>query len=66
MSFRVVSITGWPEVGKEAMEECKAWFMEKGFGAWASISRRCVRSGSVSSRILAFAGLPGRGSHSGE
>lgn len=54
MSFRVVSITGCPMVGKEAMEDCKAWFDWKGLKAWASI---CAGGGG-SIRMQAFAGLP--------
>lgn len=33
MSFRVVSMTGWPEVGKDAMDEYKAWLERRGLKA---------------------------------
>lgn len=66
MSLRVESITGWPEVGKEVIEECKAWLDKRGLKAWASICGCGDRCGGALRHILAFARLPVRGSHSGE
>lgn len=53
----MVSITDCPDVGKEAMEDFRAWLYWKWLKAWASICEEdCGGSGSI--RMRAFAGLP--------
>lgn len=65
MSFNVVSITGCPEVGKAAMDECRAWLLRRELKAWASICGMGGRCGGASILILALAGLFRRLSPSG-
>lgn len=53
MSFSVVSSTGWPDVGKYAKDECKAWLDWRGLNA-------CAWSEEDEASILmrALVGLP--------
>lgn len=55
MSLRVVSKTGCSVVGKDAMDECRAWLDIRGLKVWASF---CDRGGGASVSMQALAGLP--------
>lgn len=57
MSFNVVSITGWPVVGNDAME-CRAWLDSRGLKACVSICDCAVTASII---MHALTGLPVRG-----